>query len=173
MKSETLKQMKKLFITRHAKSSWEDITVSDHDHDLLEVGIRRTRKVAEYIKKKGEIPDIIISSSAVRALKTARIFAEIFNYPVENIKISPSLYGCDEDDILDEIYGLPDETESAMVVGHNPAFTDFANYFMKPKQQIDNLPTSGIVAIRFKTDKWTDIHLAKHKMLFKAFPKDL
>ena len=165
--------MKKLFITRHAKSSWEDISVLDHDRDLLDVGIRRTRKVAEYLKKKETTPELIISSSAVRALKTARIFAEIFDYPAENIKIVPALYACDEDDILDELYALPDETESVMVVGHNPAFTDFANYFLKPKQKIDNLPTSGVVALRFKTDSWPDIHLAKHKLLFKAFPKNL
>jgi len=62
--------MKSVYIVRHAKSSWEDITLSDHDRPLLPVGINRTRKIAEYLKKKKIRPDIILSSSAVRALKT-------------------------------------------------------------------------------------------------------
>ncbi len=163
--------MKTIYIARHAKSSWEDISASDHDRDLLEIGIQRTLKVAEFLKKSGVIPEIIISSSAKRALKTARLIAENIGYPIENIKISPSLYDCDEEDIFSELYALPDDIQTAMVVGHNPAFTDFCNYLLKRKEQIDNLPTSGVVAFSVKTKHWNDVPDTKTKLLFKAFPR--
>lgn len=165
--------MKTIFIARHAKSSWEDFSVSDHDRDLLDIGIQRTLKVAAFLKKSGVIPEIIISSSAQRALKTARLLAENIGYPIENIKIDPSLYGCDEEDIFSLLYALPDEIHSVMVVGHNPAFTDFCNYLLKQKEQIDNLPTSGVVAFSVKTKHWSAIPDSKTKLLFKAFPRKM
>jgi phosphohistidine phosphatase len=167
------KAVKKLYIARHAKSSWDDMSVSDHDRDILEKGVKRTLKVAGYLKEKGEIPSLIISSSAKRALKTARLFAEVFRYPVENILVSASLYGCHEDDIFEELYGLSANVTSVMVVGHNPAFTGFANLFLKNGHKIDNLPTSGVVAVKLKIDDWEKVYGAASKMLFKAFPKDL
>ncbi len=165
--------MKRLYITRHAKSSWEDLSVSDHDRDLIKTGETRTVKVAEYLKRNEPVPDLIVSSSALRALKTAKIFAGVLGYPLEKIKVEPSLYGCDEEDVFEILYGLSDDIKSVMIVGHNPAFTGFSNYFLKSKEQIDNLPTSGVVAVKIKTKHWTDIHLAKHKLIFKAFPKKL
>jgi len=165
--------MKTLFIARHAKSSWDDIRISDHDRDLLTTGIERTVKVATFLKSKNVIPDLIISSSAVRALKTARLLAEGMGYNMKKIKISPSLYNCDEDDVFDELYDLSGNIQSVMVVGHNPTFTDFSNYFIKKKYRIDNLPTSGVIAIKIKTKKWKKILDAKYTLDFKIFPRML
>ncbi len=163
--------MKSVYIVRHAKSSWEDITLSDHDRPLLPVGINRTRKIAEYLKKKKIRPDIILSSSAVRALKTAKIIAGIIDFPLEKIKVEERLYHASSSDILDELYALPDDVETAMVFGHNPTLTYFVNHFVK--SGIDNLPTSGVVGIRFKTDRWEKIANARYKADFIVFPKML
>ncbi len=165
--------MKILYIVRHAKSSWDDISVDDHDRDITNTGMERTIKVARFLMNKKISPDLIISSSAVRALKTAKLIAENIGYSIENIKVAPLLYGGDEDDIFSELYKIPDNIHSVMIVGHNPGFTDFANIFLKRKNQIENLPTSGVIAIKIKTEHWKTIDNVRYKFLFKAFPREI
>ena len=163
--------MKTVYIVRHAKSSWEDMTLADHDRPLLPVGIKRTKKIAAYLKQRGIRPDLMLSSSAVRALETAKIIAKEIGYPVDNIKIEKRLYYASASDILDELYALPDEVETAMVFGHNPTLTYFVNQFIN--SGIDNLPTSGVVGIRFKAGSWEKISNAKYKADLIVFPKML
>ncbi len=163
--------MKTVYIVRHAKSSWEDMTLSDHDRPLLPVGVKRTKKIAEFLKKKAICPDVILSSSAVRALETAKIIAGVLEIPVQNIKIEERLYHASEETILAELSALSDKIESAMVFGHNPTLTWFVSGYIK--SGIDNLPTSGVVGIRFKTGHWKDIANARSKISLIIFPRML
>ena len=165
--------MKILYIVRHAKSSWDDLSLSDHDRGLLPMGEKRTGKIAEWLKSKGIVPDKIISSTAVRAYETARILARGINYPEGKIEKQYTLYNSDPEDVLQVLYGLSDEVKTVMVVGHNPAFTDLANLFLKGDEQLYNLPTSAVVAIKFNTNHWNEIDLAKHKVEFLITPKML
>jgi phosphohistidine phosphatase len=115
--------------------------------------------------------DYIISSHAVRAHETAQILAHALKYPRENIKVDPHLYYADGDGILNQFFDMPDRYDSVMIVGHNPALTDFVNQFLQ--EPIENLPTSGIVSISFETEKWEEVPLAKRKLNFMVFPKEL
>ncbi len=165
--------MKTLFLVRHAKSSWDDFSVSDHDRKLLPVGVQRTKKVAAWLQSSGNIPESIISSSAVRAFETAKILAQGMGFPVEDIQKEPALYGADEEDILAYLFGLPQSLNSVMLVGHNPAFTDLVNLFSEPGKQIDNLPTSAVAIIPFETSRWEEIPLAQRKTPVIVTPKML
>ena len=163
--------MKTLFIVRHAKSSWEHPGLADDERPLLPKGIKRTNKIAAYLQQKNINPDLIISSHAVRALDTAKIIAEAIGYPEEKISISRQVYHGGTNQFYDELFRLTDDIQRVMLFGHNPAFTSFANHFLKKK--IDWLPTSGVVAISFNTDQWTEIPLAKYNTEFVIFPKNL
>ncbi len=165
--------MKTLYIARHAKSSWDDLSVSDHDRKLLPVGKKRTRKVAAWLKEQGIRPDKIISSTAVRAFQTAKILAEGMDFPKTGIVATRALYGADPDDVFDLLFALPDAVQKVMVVGHNPGFTDLVNLFLKRGEQIDNLPTSGVAAVHFDTDRWEEIPVASHRPGFLITPKML
>lgn len=156
---------------RHGKSSWDDFNVLDHDRVLLPVGIKKTNKIAEFLKSKNIKPDIILSSTATRAHETSKIVAAKLGYAEGNIKTSKNIYHAGSDDIFDELFALNDSIDSVMIFGHNPTFTDFVNYFKKP--EIYNLPTSGVAAISFKTDKWEDIPNSKSKVEFIVTPKML
>lgn len=162
--------MKTLYIVRHAKSSWE-FNVQDDERSLLSKGIKRTHKIGKYLKEKQTSVDLILSSYAVRAFETAKIIASAIDYPEENIIIVDNLYHATTDRLYDELYGLDNDVKSVMIFGHNPTFTSFANHFLE--QEIDWLPTSGLVAVNFLTDHWTEISSAKHQELFAVFPKDL
>ena len=163
--------MKTLHIARHAKSSWEYPELSDEERPLLRKGIKRTRKSGAFLKDNKIRIDHIISSPAVRAYETARILAGFLNYPEDHIKVVNSLYYANTNVLLDQLYSLPDEINSVMLVGHNPMFTNFANHFLTTK--IDWLPTSGIVSIDFNTDKWENIMMAERETKFLIFPRKL
>lgn len=163
--------MKTIYIVRHAKSSWDDLSLSDHDRPLLPVGVKRTQRVAKFLKSKNVRPGLLLSSSAVRALATARIIAGGIGYPPDKIKVEPRLYEASADTILAELCALPDEVESVMIFGHNPTLTVFVNLYLK--RSIDNLPTSGVVAVGFKADKWENIAGVYFKVNFAVFPKML
>jgi phosphohistidine phosphatase len=161
--------MKTIYIVRHAKSSWENPGLSDDQRPLLEKGKKRTKKVIDFLHEKNVKVDYIMSSHAVRAMETARIYAHALNYPVDQIKVESQIYYSNGERIFNQFYDLDNKYQSVMIVGHNPAFTDFANNFLRP--MIDNLPTSGVVSVSFKTDKWEEIPTARFNVNFMIFPK--
>lgn len=163
--------MKTLYIVRHAKSSWNHPELSDEERPLLEKGKKRTRKIIDYLREKNVSVDLIISSHAVRASETARIIAHGIGYPPENIRISRQVYHASADLLLDQFFDLSDDISSLMIVGHNPAFTNFANQFLEKK--IDWLPTSGVVSVSFDTRLWVNLPLAKPRPNFIIYPREL
>lgn len=163
--------MKKLYIVRHAKSSWDYPDLPDHDRPLLEKGKKRTKTIIDYLLAQDVQVDFIISSSAVRALETAKYIARALNYVLDEIKVDPQVYHAGITQLEDQFYDLSDQYQSVMIVGHNPAFTNFANLFLDTK--IDWLPTSGIVCIEFDTNHWDRIFESDLKTCFVISPKML
>ena len=161
--------MKTVYIVRHAKSSWKEMDLTDEQRPLLEKGKKRTKKVIDFLHEKKVKVDYIISSHAVRALETAKILAHALGYPIDQIKVDPHVYISDGQRIFNQFYDLSEKHDSVMIVGHNPALTDFVNHFLDPR--IENLPTSGIVSISFDTDRWEEIPTAKHKVNFTIYPR--
>ena len=163
--------MKTLYVIRHAKSSWEDFSLSDHDRPLLPKGEKRTKRISEFLKRKNVKPGLLLSSSAVRAYETARIIASDIGYPEDKIMKTENLYHASSDEIFDELFALPDELDSVMIFGHNPTFTYFVNRFIRPG--IDNLPTTGTVSVTFDCDFWNDIPGSDFHVNFVVFPSML
>ena len=161
--------MKTLYLVRHAKSSWNYPDLRDDERPLLEKGIKRTKKVANFLLEQNVRVDCIKSSPAVRALETARIIAHALDFPLEEIQVEKQIYHANANSMYDQFYDLSDNISSVMMVGHNPTFTSFANYFLENK--LDWLPTSGIVSISFETDAWNEIMSAARKTNFVVFPK--
>jgi phosphohistidine phosphatase len=147
------------------------MSLSDHDRPLLPVGVKKTNRIVKYLKAKSVKPDLLLSSSARRAYETARIIADGIGYPDEQIQKTEALYHASSEDILSELYGLPDDIESVMIFGHNPTFTYFINDYLD--ETIYNLPTSGTVCVVFETDKWEEISSAKNHVKFLVTPKML
>ena len=96
--------MKLLTLVRHAKSSWSNFDLSDHDRSLKNVGVKRTNKVVSYLIEYGLMPELILSSTAKRALDTAKIIAGGIGYNIDNIIAKKSIYHADTDDIYHESY---------------------------------------------------------------------
>jgi len=163
--------MKTLYLVRHAKSSWDHPGLSDSERPLMDKGIRKSKRVIESLQKKQISPDLIISSPAVRAIETARLFARGLGCSEEKILIDRKIYDGHYDHILDLIYATSNQLDSLMLFGHNPTFNNLANLLVHPG--IDEMPTSAVVGISFATDKWEDVPNAKSRLLFKLTPKNL
>ena len=163
-----IQYMKTLYIVRHAKSSWEFPELSDEERPLLEKGVRRTAKIVKFLLEKNVILDLIISSYALMSLETAKLIGNGLGYPLERIRVTDDLYHAGSDDLLDHLFGIPDEINAVMIVGHNPGFSRFARDF--DRNAPDWLPTSGVVAIEFDADKWNEILDANHDTIFIVYP---
>ncbi|MFA8449415.1 MAG: histidine phosphatase family protein [Bacteroidales bacterium] len=163
--------MKRITIIRHGKSSWANNKIADHERPLLPKGKRRTHEIAEYIKERTNKPDLIISSTATRALQTAQVIADLFKYSKNRIQEEHVLYEATSDDYFELLYPLEENFSNVFIVGHNPEISELINNFIDPK--IDYLPTSGAVCIEFATKKWTEIHSAPFSVKFYISPRML
>ncbi len=159
--------MKTLYIVRHAKSSWEYEGIQDIDRPLKKKGINDAYLISSILQKKIETPSVFVSSCANRALHTAMIFSYSFNYPLSNLKISKSLYSFSDGYLIKTVMALDNGFDSAIIFSHDHGISDFVNKFGSKK--INHVPTSGVVAIEFKTKHWKNIKLGK--TLFTEFPK--
>lgn len=148
--------MKRLIVIRHGKASLVNVVQGgDFNRPLIEKGIERTEKLVRFFQKKGESADLILSSPALRAIKTAEIIAAGIHYPVEKIRQEMELYTGSENRIFDLLYQRPNEIEKLMIVGHNPTLTNFINYWIYPK--MDMFKTSSAACLVFHTDDWSEI----------------
>lgn len=162
---------KYLHIVRHGKSMEDYGNMPDIDRPLKERGIIDGYNMAKRLLQVENLPDKIISSPAIRALHTASIFTRTFKMLISNIEINESVYLASEMMMLKIIRQTDDRFNSLMLVGHNPTFTDLANYFLKEKH--DNLPTTGIVSLKFETETWSNINQLKPTESFFDFPNNI
>ena len=162
---------RKLVIIRHAKSTWDYGAVSDFDRPLKEIGIVNSIAIAQKLIEKKINPSLIITSPANRAIHTALIIAREMHYPVENIRINSSLYSDTEEEILKLIKTSDDQYDTIFLFGHNPTFTYLANHFLK--QELENIPTAGVVLIDFNATSWSSISKKSVNAELFLFPKKL
>ncbi|MGB5848722.1 MAG: histidine phosphatase family protein [Ignavibacteriaceae bacterium] len=160
--------MKTLYLARHAKSSWKNPELSDTERPLNKRGKRDAPYIGNLLKEKGVKPDILISSPAVRARKTAVVIAELIDYPKSEILIDDNIYESSSSELINIIKGFDDKYNSVMMFGHNPGFTMLNNYLTD--SFIDNIPTCGVVGIRFNSS-WEKIVGASGKAFFFIYPK--
>ena len=161
--------MKTLYLTRHAKSSWKKPELKDLDRPLNARGKADAPKMGKLLKKMEEIPELIISSPAKRAFKTASAIAKETGSPVKNIIKDIRLYMAGDDEFFDVISEVKKRFNKLMIVSHNFGLTIFAN--LVTGSDIINIPTAGIVKVEFDVNKWKEIRETKGKLIFFEYPK--
>ena len=162
---------KTLFLVRHAKSSWDDPTLDDIDRPLNKRGKRDAPEMGKRLSEFGVKPEIVISSPALRAFKTAVKVSQELGFKKSDIRIEEHVYSWSSAEVLKVIAALDDKYKSAMIVFHNPAITDLVNDISDAR--IDNVPTSGVVVIGFDSGKWSDVKKGGGKLLEFDYPKKL
>jgi phosphohistidine phosphatase len=164
--------MKTLFLVRHSKAVARKANLPDFRRTLVKAGEKKSMSMAKKLKKEGVLPDLMISSTANRALETAHLFARNLDYPTHEIMVKDALYNeMSSEALLYLIRQVDDKFKSIMLFGHNPAFTDFASYLVRGFDQ--DIPKTGIVGIQFPKDSWKDVSKGSGKLEFFEYPKRL
>ncbi len=161
--------MKTLMLIRHAKSDWSDLQASDVERQLNRRGLADAPMMAEHAFARGLIPDAFMASSACRAMQTARLMAAQLSFPAEQIDWRDELYLASPAILLDAIIHTPEQVDTLALLAHNPGITDLANRLC-PAADIDNVPTAGIVTLKFPINSWQQT-AANGELVDFDFPK--
>jgi phosphohistidine phosphatase len=169
-------ETQRLFLLRHAKSSWEDPSIDDHDRPLASRGRRAATRIAACATKIGIRPDLILCSSAMRARQTLERMAPSLGRDAE-IHIERSLYGASEDRLLERLRAIPDEVDSVMMIGHNPGMQDLALLLARegPLRTLleDKFPTAGLATLALGRVGWKDLEKESGELVDFVVPRRL
>jgi phosphohistidine phosphatase len=162
--------MRELILTRHAKSEWNHLGLSDLERPLNARGKRDApfmgRRLAEAL---GSPPDLIVSSPATRALHTALAFAEALGYPARRIELEPRIYEAPLAALLAVLQTLPDAAPRVCLFGHNPGFSMLVDCLTDAGYQ--TLPTCATARITFDIDTWAALSPSSGHLQSLDFPK--
>jgi phosphohistidine phosphatase len=155
---------------RHAKSSWKDSEVPDQERDLNKRGEKDAPRMGKLVKKEGHKPDLVISSPAVRARRTAELIAEKLDYE-HPITFVDALYLGEPEDYMTVIKNLPDEVDTALVIGHNPGLETLLQLL---SGKVESLPTGAIAVLHLPVKVWSALSTeVEAKLLHLWRPKEL
>jgi phosphohistidine phosphatase len=162
--------MKTLLVLRHAKSSWNGPARHDHERPLNTRGRRDGPRMGALVRECGLLPDIVISSDAVRARLTAEAVTKAARYAGE-ILLDPRLYVAGPADILSLLRTVRENAETVMIVGHNPGLEELVEQLTGERQ---DMPTAALAQIVLPIDRWRDLTLSTRGTLMGHWrPKDL
>jgi phosphohistidine phosphatase len=164
------KHTKLLLILRHAKSSWEFAELSDHDRPLNNRGKRDALRIGKKLLKEGVVPQLIISSSAIRASSTALKVAKACGYQGEII-VENSLYGSGYTEYLNAVKKKDDRYDIIMLVGHNPHSEQLLEILTGT---MNTMSTCTVASVRLSIASWNEIDSQVRGELLNLWqPKEL
>jgi len=158
---------KRIILFRHAKSDWQADFKTDHERPLSKRGEKASRTMGKFLATAEHMPDYTITSSAVRAKMTLELAAsEGWKCEAE---VSDALYETSADKVLEVIHGIADQHESAMLIGHNPTWSELASLLVGGGQF--DLPTAAMVCIDFEVATWAEVAYSKGELVWFQRPK--
>ncbi len=132
---------KTLLLLRHAKSSWDDPALADHDRPLAARGRKAGKLIGEYLRRERIPISLVLCSSARRARETLDLVA-----PSGEIQIERDLYGASADELLERLRNVPDEVDAVLLIGHNPSIEELAVGLVGGTGELAGAPATGELA---------------------------
>lgn len=162
--------MLRLTLVRHAKSSWDSPGLSDFERPLNDRGRRDAPTMAARIRDAGLIPDRLLSSPALRAISTARVFAEVLGIPGDDIQLDSRIYDAGLSTLFEVVRGLGTTAAHLMLFGHNPGLSEFANQLADCP--FEEMPTCAIAVVDLDARRWSGITPSCGRVARYLYPKD-
>lgn len=153
---------------RHAKSSWDDASLSDFERPLNKRGLKTAPFMGEMMAKNDFTPEIIVSSPAERAKQTAELVKESAGFEAE-ICFDERIYEASPMRILEVVSDISDEYDSAMIVGHNPGFENIVRVLTG---KLESMPTAALAVVDLDINSWKEINAETGKLRKFIRPKE-
>lgn len=146
---------KQLLIMRHAKSSWSNEGLTDFERPLNKRGLRVAPEMAKYIHLQGLVPDLIVSSSAVRARQTAELFVEnCEDVSEDQLLLNKGFYHAPAETYLEYLGEITEDSVSiVMFVGHNPGMEDLIETL---GGGWETMPTAAVAHFELGFERWSE-----------------
>jgi phosphohistidine phosphatase len=160
--------MKRLYLVRHAQASPKDLQMSDAQRSLDARGEKQAAWLGDCLNQRGAKPDLILSSPAKRALRTASVIAEELKIPRDVITVRDSLYLANMTDLSEIIRDLDDEFKDVMLFAHNPGITRFAQDLLG--EWVERMPPCSIYCLDFTVRSWKVVTGGNAKLVFYDYP---
>lgn len=164
---------KKLILTRHAKSSWDDPAMADHDRPLNDRGRAAAADLGQWLASRGHVPDEVLCSDALRTRKTwSGIAPALPGTPILTLK--PALYHAGPDVMLAVLRHA--QADTVMMIGHNPGIAEFAQRLLaRPpaNPEFQRYPTGATVVASFEIDSWADAAFGQGALRDFIVPREI
>jgi phosphohistidine phosphatase len=165
--------VKRLYLLRHAKSSWKDTSLPDHDRPLAGRGRRAAKAIARHLSEHGIAPELVLCSSARRARETLDRIEPALGTPA--VRVERNLYAASAQALLERLRGVPDTVESVMLIGHNPGLQDLALDLARPSPTAHELaakyPTGALATLELSG--WHELDHSTAELVALVRPRDL
>ena len=168
--------MKKLYLMRHAKSSWDDPRLEDHERPLTSRGRKAALRMGEHLAEVKVTPEVVLVTSAVRARETVEQLRSSLP-PEAEVKVEPRLYSASGADLLRRIKRLSPRAGSVLIVGHNPAIQELTLELAGRGDALERaakkFPTAAVAVLEARVQRWADLAPGKARLVDFVRPKDL
>jgi phosphohistidine phosphatase len=145
--------MRTLYLLRHAKSSWKDETLRDFDRPLKGRGRRAAEQMGEVLAEEKLKSPLVISSPAVRARETTELVLESAGLKIKP-RFEERIYEADVRTLLAVVQSIPDSSNTAIMVGHNPGFENLLSYLTGDNR---HMSTCALAKIEFDVASWSEV----------------
>ena len=164
-------QPRVLHLLRHAKSSWDDQGLADHDRPLASRGRKAAKRIAKHLRSEGIAPSLVLCSSSRRTRETLERIR-----PDGDVQIERDLYGASAPELLERLRRVPDTTESVMLIGHNPAIQDLTLELAGRGDRLEDVerkfPTCALATLEL-SNGWSELEAGSAELVGFVGPKDL
>ena len=162
--------MKTLILVRHAKSSWNSEASTDFERPLNARGMRDAPEMAARLAARGLVPETMVTSTAIRALVTARIMLTGLGLNSRILHTTDNIYEAPLSALLEAIGDLQDNYQTAMMVGHNPGMSAIGNYLCSEASL--QMPTCAMACLELDIDNWSDVYRDCATLRWYDYPKN-
>ena len=168
--------MRTLFLLRHAKSSWSDTTLADHERPLAPRGRRDAKRIAAHLVSLGVEPDLVLCSDAVRTRQTLERVRTAFRAATTET-VEAELYGASSRELLERVRAIDDDVTSVLVIGHNPGLQDLALALASSGFRLSELeakfPTAALATLEVPTATWRELAAGDAVLAAYVVPREL
>lgn len=161
--------MKTLLVLRHAKSDWNNPNMSDFDRPLNGRGLRAALQMGAFVKENNLLPELIVSSPAIRAKETAELLKDAAQIATE-LQFDSQIYEARVNNLIDVISKTPAICEVLLLVGHNPGLENLVEYLTGEARE---MPTAALAEIALEINHWSTIKAGQGSLKNLYKPKEL